>query len=209
MKVVAINSVNFGSTGNIMCKISDTANESGIYSVVSYPKSNENKRKVIKDSIIIGNRISRNLHIKFAEFTGYQGCFSYLSTLNFLHNLEKINPDIIHLHNLHNCYINLPMLFKYVKKHNIRIVWTLHDCWAFTGQCPYFTIAKCDKWKKGCHDCVQYNSEYPVTRIDKTNKMWKLKKKWFTDINNLDIITPSKWLAGLVKESFYVNIMLM
>lgn len=155
----------------------------------------------MKDLLFIGNRLSRNLHLKFAKLTGLNGCFSRLSTKKFLNFINEYNPDIIHLHNLHNCYINLPMLFNYIKKHNIPIVWTLHDCWIMTGQCPHFTIVKCDKWETGCYDCPQYK-QYPSSYIDNTKTMWKLKNKWFTGVNNMTIVTPSQRLANLVKESF-------
>lgn len=118
-----------------------------------------------------------------------------------LKEIDKFHPDIIHLHNLHDSYINLPMLFSYIKKHDIPVVWTLHDCWSFTGQCPHFTMVKCDEWKTGCHDCPQYK-EYPSSLYDNTKMMWRLKKKWFTGVKNMTIVTPSKWLAGLVKESY-------
>jgi glycosyltransferase involved in cell wall biosynthesis len=158
-------------------------------------------KKKVDNAILIGNRYSRVFHINFAKLTGFNGCFSYFSTRNFLRKLKKIKPDIIHLHNLHNCYINLPLLFKYIKKNNIKVLWTLHDCWAFTGQCAHFTIAKCDKWKTGCHHCKTYK-EYPPSYVDRTKKMWKLKKKWFTGIKDATIITPSQWLGDLVKQSY-------
>ena len=115
--------------------------------------------------------------------------------------IDEFKPDIIHLHNLHDSYINLSMLFSYIKKHNVPAVWTLHDCWSFTGQCPHFTIVKCDKWKVGCHNCPQYK-EYPASLYDNTKKMWQLKKKWFTGVKNMTIVTPSEWLAGLARESY-------
>ena len=101
----------------------------------------------------------------------------------------------------YNCYINLPMLFHYIKKHNVRTIWTLHDCWAFTGQCPYFSLVNCMKWKTGCHDCPQID-RYPPANVDRTRLMWKLKRKWFTGVKNMTIVTPSQWLADLVKESY-------
>ncbi len=98
--------------------------------------------------------------------------------------------------------MNLPMLFDYIKRHHVHVIWTLHDCWPFTGRCPYFDIAKCDKWKKGCGNCPYPKDSYPPSLVDKTAKMWKLKKKWFTEVKNMTIITPSQWLADNVKESF-------
>ena len=37
--------------------------------------------------------------------------------------------------------------FKYLKQTGVRVVWTLHDCWAFTGYCMHFDILKCNKWQ--------------------------------------------------------------
>jgi len=105
--------------------------------------------------------MERNIHIQLGYFTGLNGCFSKKGTKKFLEIIDNsIKPDIIHLHNLHNCYINLELLFDYIKNKNLTVVWTLHDCWAFTGQCPHFTMVKCDKWKTICFDCPQYR-KYP------------------------------------------------
>ena len=93
------------------------------------------------------------------------------------------------------------MLFHYIKKNNIKTIWTLHDCWAFTAQCPHFVIARCEKWKKGCHNCPQYK-DYPSAFVDRTKQMWLLKRKWFTNVPNMIIVTPSLWLSGLVKKSY-------
>ena len=108
---------------------------------------------------------------------------------------------MIQLHNLHNCYINLPLLFRFIKKHKIPVVWTLHDCWSFTGQCAYFDMIKCSKWKSGCHNCQQTHI-YPSSYVDRTKEMWKLKKKWFCGVENMTLVTPSQWLADCVKESY-------
>lgn len=201
MKTVLINSCNFGSTGNIMLEIAETAENGGYTAAVCYPQSRDNSRKQKEKDFVIGTRFSRNIHLQLAGITGLNGCFSYFSTLKLLKKLDKVKPDIIHLHNLHNCYINLSMLFKYIKKHNIKTVWTLHDCWAFTGHCPHFDMIGCDKWKTGCYSCPQYK-EYPKSLFDNSKYMYRLKKKWFTGIKDMTIVTPSEWLAGLVKESY-------
>ena len=201
MKILQINSCNYGSTGNIMVNIADVAQKQSHSAYTAFPQSRANKKRIVCKSIIIGNRISRNIHLILFKLTGFNGCFSTISTLRFLNNISYIEPDIIHLHNLHNSYVNLPLLFKYIKRHNIKIVWTFHDCWAFTGQCPYFTMAKCDKWKDGCCSCRQYK-EYPKSLVDRTKTMYGLKKKWFTEVKDMVIVTPSQWLADLVKQSF-------
>ena len=201
MRIVEINATNYGSTGNIMLQIADAARLKGHEVFVCFPKSRENTRKKVQNQIIIGNRFLRNVHRLIATWTGLHGCFSIIDTLSFLKKLDRLNPDLIQLHNLHSDYINLPLLFWYIKKKKIKVVWTLHDCWAFTGHCPYFTLAKCNKWKTGCNDCPSYK-EYPESRIDNTKQMWQFKKKWFSGIENLTIVTPSNWLAELVGQSY-------
>ena len=201
MNIVEINSCNFGSTGNIALQIAETAQKNGHAVFFAYPKSRDNQKKTVENKILIGNRFSRNLHLRLAKFTGLNGMFSILSTLSFLRKLKKLKIDIIHLHNLHNCYINLPLLFRFIKKHNIRTVWTLHDCWAFTGHCPHFTLVKCDKWRNGCGGCTQHR-DYPWSDVDRTKYMYKKKKKWFTGVEKMTLVTPSDWLASLVKDSF-------
>ncbi len=201
LKILQINTCNFGSTGSVMLSISKCAEEHDCISYVSYADSRSNRKKEVGNSLLIGSILERNMHLLLAYYTGLNGCFSRIGTKKFLEKVDNINPDVIHLHNLHNCYINLESLFNYIKARNIPVVWTLHDCWPFTGQCPHFTTVKCEKWKMGCFDCPQYK-EYPASRIDKTKEMYMRKRTWFTDVDSLTIVTPSQWLADLVKESF-------
>lgn len=198
--VVSINLGNYGSTGRIMMGISDLARKNGYKTYQAYPESWNVQPKKPND-IIICSTFWNRVNQKLAYFTGLNGCFAPITTIRFLKTLDKIKPDILHFHNLHNSYLNLPMLFDYVRKHHIKVIWTLHDCWSFTGHCPYFTLVGCNKWKTGCGNCPQL-SVYPKARIDKTHEMWLKKKKWFSGVEDLTLVTPSEWLAGLVKQSF-------
>ena len=199
-KVVSVNLANVGSTGEIARQIRLLGKEKDVICYNAYPWSSMN-RKEEENDILIGSKLGKGLSIMAGRITGLNGCFSYFATRSFLKKVDKIKPDIMHFHNLHNCYINLPMLFKYIKKNNIKVVWTLHDCWAFTGQCPHFVMAGCDKWKSGCHNCPQC-MEYPSSYVDQTRRMWRLKKKWFTNVKDMILVTPSRWLADLVGQSF-------
>lgn len=202
MRIVQINGGAKGSTGKIMMGIADVARAQGHEVMCASPITTTN-RDAGEDCgyYRIGTFNSRRVNVALARITGFNGCFAWFETYKLLKKIDEFKPDIIHLHNLHDSYINLPMLFSYIKKHNVPTVWTLHDCWAFTGQCPHFTIVKCDKWKVGCHNCPQYK-EYPASLYDNTKKMWQLKKKWFTGVKNMTIVTPSEWLAGLARESY-------
>ena len=158
--------------------------------------------KVDEKTILIGNRFFRKIHLWASYNLGLSGLLSVLSTINFLAKIKKLNPCLIHLHNLHCDYINLPILFYFIKKNNIPVIWTLHDCWSFTGRCPYFDITMCNKWKTGCHNCPYPKSYYPSSKIDTTKFLWLLKRRWFTGVKAMTIVTPSQWLADLVKQSY-------
>lgn len=199
-RIVYLNLGNSGSTGTIIRGISEKAKNEGYDTFFCYP---DGKRNVglQKNDYIIGNNTFQKINQKLTYYTGLDGCFAVFSTISLLRYINVVKPNIIHLHNIHNSYINLPMVFNYIKKHNIKMVWTLHDCWAFTGHCPHFISIGCDKWRSGCFSCPKYR-EYPHMLIDSSKMMWSKKRKWFTGIDNLTIVTPSKWLASLAKESY-------
>ena len=200
--IVLVNTVLYGSTGNIARQLKSLAEENGMqaYTVTAYARNR--KTKYSDKDIVIGNYFDRYLHLWLSKVTGRSGIFSYFSTLKLVRRLKRLYPDVLHLHNLHNAYINLPLLFKFIKKNNIKVIWTLHDCWAFTGRCPYFDMYACDKWKTGCFNCPYPRDSYPIADRDRTSKMWNLKRRVFTGVGDMTIVTPSEWLAGLVKESF-------
>ncbi len=154
-----------------------------------------------KDFIRTGSLVTKTLHMYLARLTGRIGCFSAAATGRILKKIDAFQPGVIHLHNLHGWFIHLPMLFSYLKKRDIPVVWTLHDCWAMTGHCPHFAMAKCQKWKTGCGGCSMYR-EYPKSWFDCSAAMWRRKQAWFTGVPNLTIVTPSRWMADVVKESF-------
>ena len=200
-RIVYINIGNFGSTGMIVNGISENAKLNGFDVLKCYPELPINSPKA-DDDYIISSNIVRKINNLLGFVTGYSGLFSFFTTRKLINRISSFNPDIIHLHNIHSSFLNFPMLFRYIAKNNIKLVWTLHDCWAFTGRCPYFTMVGCDKWKCGCCKCEYPKLNYPRTLIDKSKKMWILKKNIFTSIRNVTIVTPSHWLEMLIKESF-------
>lgn len=201
MKVLQINTVyGKGSTGKIAHSIHDVCILNGIACKTAY-RYREKRDTVYNDTMQVSSWLDCHIHNRIVKYTGLQGCFSGLHTFLFLKKVSKFKPDIIHLHNLHGSYINLSLLFRYIKSHNLTVIWTFHDCWPFTGQCAHFTMAKCEKWKTECGNCPQANS-YSKKLIDNVRRMFKLKKQWFGGIQNMTIVTPSEWLADLVKESF-------
>lgn len=205
MRVIQINGGVFGSTGKIMFGIAEQLEKNGDDCLCLSPVTTTNRYCEPENRYEkIGSFYSRRLSVLMDRITGLSGCFSFFSTLRLLKKIKHYNPDVLHLHNLHNGYINLPLLFNYIKKNNIRVIWTLHDCWAFTGHCPHYTMAKCQRWMTGCSHCSQYR-EYPECIYDNSAKMYRLKLKWFSGIKNMTIVTPSQWLANQVSKSFLKN----
>ena len=200
MNIVQINGGAVGSTGKIMFGISAVCTDEKQETLCAAPEVSSGN-KTGRNLYIIQNNNHRKINVLLDRITGRHNMHSKIATERLLKVISGFKPDIIQLHNLHEAYINLPMLFKYIKKHNIKTVWTLHDCWAFTGHCPYFDIVGCNKWKTGCYGCPQYK-EYPKSLFDNSKIMYRLKRKWFTGVENMTIVTPSEWLAGLVKESY-------
>lgn len=198
MKIVQINTFPYKATGSIMMNIHNKLLEMGEESYVVWGRGREAENE---HEITILDNIGVKFHGIYTRLTDKTGFASKRATKYLLRTLDEIQPDIIHLHNIHGYYVNIEMLFQYIRKNNIKVVWTLHDCWAFTGHCAYFDMVGCEKWKTGCYDCEQKKT-YPVSLLKDNSKWnWEKKRKLFTELD-VTIVTPSKWLAGLVKTSF-------
>lgn len=198
--IVSVNLGNFGSTGTIAREIVSMAESAGFQAYAAYPGNRLNKPEQ-KGDIKISTWPVRKISEMLANLTGMSDCFAYSATWKLTRFIDELSAVLLHLHNLHGSYINIPLFFLFIKSHHIPVIWTLHDCWAFTGHCPHFTMEKCNKWVTGCYACKKYR-DYPRSFADNSKMMWKLKKKWFTGVEDLTIVTPSQWLADLVKQSF-------
>jgi glycosyltransferase involved in cell wall biosynthesis len=198
MTIVQINTFPYKATGTIMMTLHRTMQEQGYNSYVVWGRGRKAENE---HEIPITDDLGVNLHGVYTRLTDRTGFASFSATKKLLNTLDKIKPDIIHIHNLHGYYINIDMLFEYIKNNNISVVWTLHDCWAFTGHCAWFDACGCQKWKTCCHHCQQLDT-YPASlKVDSSKWNYMKKKEIFTGAN-ITLVTPSKWLEGLVKESF-------
>lgn len=202
MKYLFINSVyGMRSTGKIVAKQCAELALEGNECMAAYGRGTAADGTV--RTYRIGTRIGNTWHGMLSRLFDKQGLCSKAATRKLVKMMREYDPDVIWLHNLHGYYINYEMLFDALKSmHGKKVFWTLHDCWAFTGHCAYFTAAGCDKWKTGCGKCIQKRT-YPITiGIDCSADNFKRKMKAFTGVEDLTLITPSKWLADLTRESF-------
>lgn len=199
-RILFINTVlNYGSTGHIVEDLGTLANGEGFESFVVYGRK---KRSSSLKSVYIGNPVSFLFHVLFTFITDKHGLYSKITTKKLIKTIKKIKPDIIHLHNLHGYYLNYKILFEYLNTINIPVIWTLHDCWAYTGHCSHYTFVKCSDWKNSCSKCPQKTNYPPSLLIDNSRFNFEEKKKIFTSLEKIIITTPSKWLAGEVSQSF-------
>ncbi len=201
--ILQINSVvNSGSTGRIAEEIGQTAISCGWESFIAYGR---NERPSVSKLIKIGSEKDIRWHGVQTRLFDKHGFASRKTTFDFVKQIDEIKPDIIHLHNIHGYYINIEILFYYLKRVNLPVVWTLHDCWPITGHCSYFTFIACEKWKSECYSCPQ-KKEYPASYfIDRSKKNYIKKKELFNSLTNLTLVPVSQWLSGILKESFLQN----
>lgn len=198
-KLLEINvSANSGSTGRIAEEIGQLAVANGYDCYMAYGRSNNHSRL---KTIRIGNGWDCKVHALETRLFDNHGFASKQATRKFIRELEQINPDIIHLHNIHGYYINVEYLFEYLRDTGVPVVWTLHDCWPMTGHCSHFDFVNCDKWKTECHACPNINAYPKSIFIDMSKRNFVKKRSLFTSVGNLTIVTPSQWLERIVQES--------
>ena len=201
MKIAQINTVcGNGSVGRITVDIYHALKKEGHEGKIYYGRRNAPEGVNAEK---FGTDISMGTHVMSTFLKGTHGFSSSGQTKRLVELLKKDNPDLIHLHNIHGFYLDVEILFDYLKSCKKPVVWTLHDCWSFTGHCAYFDYVKCEKWKTGCQNCSQHKDTYPYALLkDGSKGNYQRKKSAFTGVPGMTIVTPSKWLADLVKESF-------
>lgn len=201
MKLLQINSTcGFGSTGKIAIDILNTVTQNGGEGLICYGRGTAPSGV---PTYRIGSETLVKLHGALSRITDRQGFYSTNATRELVRKIKEYDPDIIHLHNVHGYYLDIRVLFDYLKECGKPVVWTLHDCWSFTGHCAYFTLSGCEKWKTGCTNCPS-KKEYPSSLVfDSSKKNFNEKKELFTGLSNLTLVTPSVWLKELTEKSFF------
>ncbi len=202
MKIIQINAVyETASTGRTCMELSDELRKHGNEVYTAYSAGYSNAEYTYK----IGTDFDTKIHALCSRIFGLQGYYSVNATKRLLKYIDSINPDVVHLRNLHANYINLPMLLKYLAKKDIATVITLHDCWFFTGKCTHYTADGCYKWKTGCSHCIRLKKDIPSWFFDRTSKMWSDKNKLFNAIPRLAVVGVSDWITDQARQSFLKN----
>lgn len=217
MRIAQINVVSSLSTGRIAVQLCRLCDRNGHKALLCHARDHA-PRDIF--SYRIGTMLDTYVHLGLSRLTDRAGFFSRSATRKLVRQLELYKPDLIHLHNLHGYYLHLPTLFHYLRETDIPVVWTLHDCWAYTGHCAYYTTAKnapplqavrrrakqetigCERWMGGCGQCVLKHA-YPASWLrDQSARNWNEKRQLFCGLKHMVLTTPSQWLKDEVKQSF-------
>ena len=192
------------STGRIMQEIGELAMRNGWESYVAYSKGRDGIRTCASHTIPVGNKWDTWMHGLETRLFDRHGLASVSATYDFIKQLKEISPDIVHIHNIHGYFLNYPILFEYLSKSGIPVVWTVHDCWLYTGHCYYYSYIQCNKWKNGCGDCPQ-KRKFPASWwLDRSARNYQDKRETFTAMphDKLTIVPVSDWIRGEMSRSF-------
>ena len=203
MKVLIINEVcGIGSTGRIVESIANDFIKEGHEVKIAYGRYGHTSESSKSIAVRIGKDLDVKFHALMTRLTDKHGFYSRRATKKFLKFASEYNPDLVWMHNIHGYFINVEMLFDWIKSRpDMQVKWTLHDCWSFTGHCVHFTYAKCNKWKTGCYSCPEKN-RYPKALLSNAKRNYIRKKRAFTGVKNMTMIASCNWIKEKLQESF-------
>ena len=190
------------STGRIIQEIGAVAMAEGWNNYIAYSKGRDGIRPSQSKLLPVGSKLSVALHGLITRFFDMHGLGSKLATKRFVREIEKLRPDVIHIHNIHGYFLNYKILFEYLSKADIPVVWTVHDCWLYTGHCYHYASVGCEKWKTQCEKCPQKTAFPTSILLDRSRQNFNDKKAAYTSLKNLTIVTVSEWMKGEMSHSF-------
>lgn len=192
------------STGRIMKGIGVLVSSKGWDSYIAYSRARDGVKDVEGSSIVpVGNKVDLLLHFLATRLFDAHGLASKVVTKRFIRKVRKIDPDVIHIHNIHGYFLNYKILFRYLRDSGKPVVWTVHDCWLYTGHCYHYSSAGCMKWKEGCHHCPQKKTFPKSILFDRSKRNYRDKKEAFSSLGDkLTIVTVSEWLRDEMRSSF-------
>ena len=190
------------STGKIMRTLGELAQAAGWESYVAYSRARDGVPPHSSRLVPVGNKADLLLHWVATRLFDAHGLASRLATRRFVARLRELNPDVIHIHNIHGYFLNYKILSRALAQMGKPVVWTVHDCWLYTGHCYHYASAGCERWKTGCHHCPQKKAFPASWLLDRSRRNWEDKKKAFCSIPGLTLVTVSRWMKGEIAQSF-------
>ena len=196
------------STGRIMQEIGDVAMAHGWESYIAYSGGRDGKNPTCTSiPIPVGNKVDVAWHAVETRLLDRHGLASRCATKQFIKKIKEISPDIIHIHNIHGYFLNYKLLFEFLAEYGRPVIWTVHDCWLFTGHCYYYSSIKCEKWKSGCESCPQKKRFPSSWFIDRSSQNFQDKKRYFNLLpKERFVVAPvSKWMKEELEQSLFEN----
>ena len=190
------------STGRIIQEIGAVAIAAGWDNYIAYSKGRDGIRPSQSKLLPVGSKLSVALHGLITRFFDMHGLGSKLATKRFVREIEKLRPEVIHIHNIHGYFLNYKILFEYLSKADIPVVWTVHDCWLYTGHCYHYACVECEKWRTQCEKCPQKTAFPTSILLDRSRQNFNDKKAAFTSLKNLTIVTVSECMKCAMTHSF-------
>lgn len=193
------------STGRIMQEIGELAIRNGWESYIAYSRGRDGIKPCTSKLVPVGNKWSVAWHGVKTRLLDAHGLASSGATRQFIRRMEQIKPDVIHIHNIHGYFLNFRILFDYLSKCDIPVVWTVHDCWLYTGHCYYYSYVRCNRWQEGCHDCPQRRLFPTSLWHDRSEQNYEDKRKAFTSMpkDRLVMVPVSEWIKSEMQQSFF------
>lgn len=190
------------STGRIMRELGDLVMASGWKSYIAYSRARDGVPAHTSQLVPVGNKADLFLHWVATRLFDAHGLVSRRATRKLIQRIQQINPDIVHIHNVHGYFLHYPTLCRFLTEYGKPVIWTVHDCWLFTGHCYHYSAAGCLRWQTGCHDCPQKQAFPASFGFDRSRKNYHDKQRAFTSIPSLTLVTVSEWMRGELTRSF-------
>lgn len=189
------------STGRIMKEIGELAMEAGWESYIAYSKARDGVPAHTSQLVPVGDKLDLAIHAVATRLFDAHGLVSRRATRQLIKEIRRIDPDIVHIHNVHGYFLNYPMLLSFLQESGKPVIWTVHDCWLYTGHCYYYSAARCDKWKTGCGHCPQKRAFPASWLVDGSARNWRKKQEAFAPMTRLTIAPVSKWIRQEMSQS--------
>lgn len=193
------------STGRIMKEIGEVAMASGWESYVAYSGARDGMPAHSSKLVPVGDKLDLAVHAVATRLFDAHGLASKRGTRQFIERIKAIDPDVIHIHNIHGYFLNYPLLFNYLQESGKPVVWTIHDCWLYTGHCYYYSAAHCNKWQTGCGHCPQKRAFPASWLFDRSACNLSDKKRAFGALENLTIVPVSNWIRQEMASSILAD----
>ncbi|MBP3256397.1 MAG: glycosyltransferase [Bacteroidales bacterium] len=190
------------STGKIMRTLGELAQAAGWESYVAYSRARDGVPPHSSRLLPVGGKLDLVLHFLATRLLDAHGLASRLATRRFVARLRELDPDVVHIHNVHGYFLNYKILSRALAQMGKPVVWTVHDCWLYTGHCYHYASAGCERWKTGCHHCPQKKAFPASWLLDRSRRNWEDKREAFCSIPGLTLVTVSQWMKGEIAQSF-------